>query len=250
MNALFVAAWGQPDLIWLAFVVFVAGIVRGFAGFGTALIYVPVAANFLSPVWVLITLMAIDLVGPLPLVPRALKDGSKVEISAMLLGCALALPFGVYVLTWIEPQVFRWLVSLLALGVVALLLSGWRHRVMLQPRSLMGIGAVGGFLGGFSGMPGPPVILAYMSGQYEPARIRANTLLFLLGFDFMLAVAFVVQGVFVLEAFVLGVLLILPYGAGNLIGARIFNPDNARTYRLVAYVVIVSSALIGLPVFD
>ena len=38
-----------PGLIWLLFTIGLAGIVRGFSGFGTALIFVPVANIFLEP---------------------------------------------------------------------------------------------------------------------------------------------------------------------------------------------------------
>ena len=49
--------------------------------------------------------------------------------------------------------------------------------------ALAGIGGLGGLIGGFTSMPGPPEILAYLGGSYEPARIRATTLLYLLGYN-------------------------------------------------------------------
>lgn len=250
MSEIFATVWGQEELLWLALIIFVAGTVRGFAGFGTGLIYIPLASNFMPPISVLITVMVVDLVGTIPLMPRALKDGSKSEISALLLGCMITLPFGVVFLTALDPLLFRWLVSLLSLGVIALLVSGIRHHVTLGPKSLIGVGGLSGFLGGISGMPGPPIILAYMSGQYGPARIRANTMMFLLGFEFMLAVTFALRGMITVQPFVIGVFLIVPYALGNIFGARIFNPDKAKLYRVVAYVIIGCSALIGLPLFD
>ena len=48
----------------------------------------------------------------------------------------------------------------------------------------------------------------------------------------------------------LGVLLILPYMAGNLIGARFFRPEQEGIYRRVAYLLIAASALSGLPLWD
>lgn len=38
-----------PGLVWLILTISVAGIVRGFTGFGTALVFVPVAGMFLPP---------------------------------------------------------------------------------------------------------------------------------------------------------------------------------------------------------
>ena len=41
-------------LAWLIITVIFAGIVRGFSGFGTALIFMPIAASVTSPVWAII----------------------------------------------------------------------------------------------------------------------------------------------------------------------------------------------------
>ena len=60
------AALATPGLPWLAAAVFVAGMVRGFAGFGTAMVYLPVAGQILSPFEALTTLVVMDMIGPLP----------------------------------------------------------------------------------------------------------------------------------------------------------------------------------------
>ncbi|MEO0937061.1 MAG: hypothetical protein AAFY38_02790 [Pseudomonadota bacterium] len=43
------AALAQEGLLWLALIYAVGGVVRGFSGFGTALIAVPVSGIFLGP---------------------------------------------------------------------------------------------------------------------------------------------------------------------------------------------------------
>lgn len=243
------AAWATPGLVWLVLIIFGSGVVRGFAGFGTGLIFIPLGAIFLPPIWVLTALIVVDVVGTLPLAPRAWRDGSPPEIAMLALGCALLLPLGTMLLQTVDPQAFRWIVASLALGIVLLLASGWRHHVQLGRRALLGIGGASGFLGGFTGMPGPPVILAYMSGQYEPARIRGNTLMYFLAFESMLGLTFLARGLFIPEAFAIGVLLLLPYVAGNLIGAAIFDPRHARLYRWVAHGIMAASAVVALPLF-
>lgn len=49
MPDLILQVWATPGLIWLLLAISVAGIVRGFTGFGTALVFVPVAGIFLLP---------------------------------------------------------------------------------------------------------------------------------------------------------------------------------------------------------
>jgi hypothetical protein len=49
---------------------------------------------------------------------------------------------------------------------------------------------------------------------------------------------------------VIGLLMAVPNGIGNLIGAAIFNPDKAGIYKAVAYMVIAASAIMGLPIWN
>ena len=71
-------AW--PNLWFLSLGALAAGIVRGFAGFGTAMLYLPIAAQVLGPFEALTTLIVKDLIAPLMHVPRALRDGHPKDV--------------------------------------------------------------------------------------------------------------------------------------------------------------------------
>ncbi len=178
MDAL-AAAIATEGVWFLIAVIIVAGIVRGFAGFGTGLIFIPLAGYVLQPVEILVAVMVIDLIGSFPLLPRALRDGKMKEIGFLAIGMVICLPVGTLLLTSLDPDLFRWIVCLMAFGLVVILLTGWRHSVTFTGPSLIGIGGASGFVGGLSGMPGPPVILAYLSGRTNPAIIRANTMTYI-----------------------------------------------------------------------
>ena len=53
----------------------------------------------------------------------------------------------------------------------------------------------------------------------------------------------ILSGLMVWEVFLLGVLVGLPYILANLIGAWLFDPAQARLFRIVAYMVIAASAI-------
>jgi uncharacterized membrane protein YfcA len=109
---------------------------------------------------------------------------------------------------------------------------------------------VGGFLSGSTGVAGPPVIMLYMASQRPISVIRANFLMYLLMIDILMLVAFSVLGMMELAPAIIGVLLLVPYMLANIIGARFFRPDAARSFRAVAYIIIAASALLGLPVWS
>ena len=236
--------------IWLVYLAaLIAGIVRGFAGFGTAMIFLPMAAQILSPFEALTVLVIIDLTGPLIHVPRALKDGHPGDVVRLGLGAALAVPLGVWVLSLVEPEVFRWAVSVVALGLLTLLVLGVRYRGTLTKPMIFGTGALGGFLGGSVGVPGPPVIMLYMASSLPPAAIRANNTLYLIVADILLLSVLAFRGFLVATAIAIGLVAIVPYTLGNWIGAKIFRPEAEGAYRAAAYVIIATSAIYGLPIW-
>ena len=57
----------------LSVAAFLAGLVRGFSGFGTAMVFLPIAGQILTPFQAVTAMIVMDAIGPLPNVPRALK---------------------------------------------------------------------------------------------------------------------------------------------------------------------------------
>lgn len=240
----------MPGLGWLIAAALVAGLVRGFSGFGTAMIYLPVAAQVLPPLWAIVTLVVMDIFGPVPNLPRAFKDAHRRDLLLLIGGTLCLLPVGLSVLSLVAPEIYRYGLSSVSLVLVACLALGFRYRGAIYPPLVAGIGAFAGFLGGVIGVPGPPVILFYMASTLPVQVVRANVLLYLFLFDFLLLGLVALRGDLDGVPLVLGLVLALPNIAGNVIGAMVFNPARAGVYRGVAYAIVAVSAVAGLPVWD
>lgn len=240
----------MPGLIWLVSGALIAGVVRGFAGFGTAMIYLPVAGQYLSPFEALTTLVCMDLIGPIPNVPRAWRDGDPSDLLRLGTGLVLGVPLGVFALSLVAPEVFRYGVSTIAMILLVLLIAGVRYRRRLPGPMVVATGGLGGMLAGSVGLPGPPVIMLYMASPHPSQVIRANTMLYLLTADVVMLSVLALFGHLVFSAIGLGLLLAVPYLIGNLSGAAIFRPGREKVYRGVAYTIIALSAITGLPLFD
>ena len=238
-----------PGLGWLVLAVSVAGIVRGFAGFGSAMIIMPVASTVLNPVAAITFMMATELLGPVPNVAGAWRSAAKDDVLRLALGAAVGLPIGVLALANMPAELFGWLVSLTVLGLLAALMAGWRYRGRLTPSLVTGTGALGGALAGSVGLAGPPVIMLYMASLRPIAAIRANLTLYLVMIDLMMIAVIAAFGLLQAGAMIAGLLLSLPYMAVNWIGGRLFDPAREKLFRGVAYVIIAASAILGLPVW-
>lgn len=236
-------------LVWIAGAAFLAGLVRGFAGFGTAMVFLPVAAQVLPPFAAIVAMIFMDLLAPLPSLRPAWRVVHRRDLARLAGGCALALPLGLWLLSQVSAEVFRYAVSLLSLGMLAVLASGLRWRGAVPGRAVWGIGAMGGFLGGVAGIPGPPVILFYMARPNPPAVIRATNLLYLFAYNLLIIAWMGVLGFLLPKVALLGLALGAPGMAGNWIGARLFDPEREALYRGAAFALIGLAALSGLPLW-
>lgn len=243
------SAFATPGLIYVAMAAFTAGLVRGFSGFGTAMVFLPVAGQHLAPLAALVALVVMDAAGPVPNLPRAWRDGQPGDVARLLTGMVVTLPIGLMLLAMLDPSGFRLIVSLIALGLVTCLILGLRYTGRLSPAMVFGIGGVSGISGGVAGIPGPPVILFYMASPLPVSAVRANNMMFLFMFDLIFLTMLGFRGELWPERVWVGVALIVPNVLGNILGAAIFRPGAERAYRAAAYGVITISALSGLPIW-
>jgi len=242
-------ALATEGLIWLVIAVGFAGLVRGFSGFGSAMIIMPAAAAVLSPVEAVLFMSATELIGPLPNLRSAWHTAARRDVALLMLGAVLALPLGLWWLSSVDPVIFGWAVSVIVLLLLVLLMTGWRFRGELTRNMTVGAGALGGYMTGISGLPGPPVIMLYMASKLPIAVIRANFLLYLLAIDLVLFPILWLSGLMVWKVVVLGLLIGVVNFAANAVGGMLFNPNAERLFRTVAYLIIATSAILGLPLW-
>src|ERR1700678_4423640 len=77
----------------------ISGTARGFSGFGSALIFMPLASSIAAPRLVAALLLMIDFVGSSPLIPNAWKHADRKATAIMVLGALVGVPFGTYFLS-------------------------------------------------------------------------------------------------------------------------------------------------------
>lgn len=244
------AALGQDGLLWLIATVFVAGMVRGFSGFGTAMIFLPVAAKFMEPVWALICLTVMDIFGPIPLLRKAWQAGEPRDVARLGIATLLCLPVGLALLFAVPAEVFRYGVSALAIVVPMLLIAGFRYHGAMSPPVMYGAGALAGVTGGAAGLPGPPVVLLYAASTKPVSIMRANTMMYLFAFDIMLLGWLAFKGRLEAQPIWLGLIFLVPAVLGNITGAAIFDPAREKVYRMVAYAVVFIAAVTSLPIWE
>ncbi len=222
---------------------------RGFSGFGAGLIFMPVAAACFGPKVAAGVLYIIDTILILPLAAQAVSRVDWREIAPLGIGAAVMVPAGVAVLVYVDPIPLRWGLSLAILVSVGLLAAGWRYHGPTRLWASLLVGAASGFMSGSAQIPGPPVLIYWLGRQVVSATVRANAFVFFLFTTCISGVALYVGGIFTTEVLTRSLALFPIYGLGMIVGSRLFGRASESTYRRVAYVTILVSAIVSMPVF-
>jgi len=233
-----------------AAIALVSGAARGFSGFGSAMIYIPLLAAVYEPRVAAATMVLIDLVCAFPLAIRAVAHCSWREVIPISLAAAVAVPIGTWVLLVADPVTLRWAIAGVVIVLLAVLMSGWRYHGRAHLSATIGVGLLSGLGSGAVQIAGPPVILYWLGGAGQAAFVRANLMVYFTFIDVIGCLAYFRQGLFTREVAVLSLLLGMPFILAMVVGARWFRIASERSFRRVAYAIIAVSALISLPLFD
>lgn len=237
-------------LLFLVGSALVAGMARGFSGFGAALVFVPLASAAIGPKLAVPLLLVIDAATSLGMIPNAWRNADKREVGMMSLGALVGVPVGTYVLANADPLTIRWAIVGLVAVMLALLMSGWRYHGRPKAAITVGVGAASGFCGGAAQVGGPPVIAYWLGGAVKPVTVRANIVLYFAVSSAINIVAYMVGGLFSREILALALLTAPAYAAGLFVGSHMFGMTSERTFRAICYSLIAFAALVSLPVLD
>jgi uncharacterized membrane protein YfcA len=213
--------------------VIVAGVVRGFTGFGSALLMVPILALLWSPTTAVTTAFGVGIMASLQLVPKAARQANWREIGPMAVATVLVTPLGTMILLGVEPAVMRRIIAALILLVTLVFLWGWQYRGPRGPGPGFLAGATGAIINGVAGVGGPAVVLYLISLPDSVAVQRANIVvqISLMGFVGLvyLALADVVGRADLIRIAALA----LPMLLGTTIGSHLFRRLPNTLFRVV-----------------
>lgn len=243
-------ALAVPGLGWMVLAILVAGLVRGFTGFGTALIFVPVAAQFLPAASVILIMSTTGIFSTTALVPGAWKTADRGEVGVMALAALLTVPLGLWTLAQLDGLVIRWMVTAVASATLLAVITGWRWHGRLGLPGRLAVGGAAGLVGGMTGLTGPMVIIFYLANARSALAVRSNTILFLAALDVVLVANLFLRGQVEVTVLWVAVVLALPYLTTTLIGQALFDPRHENAYRILAYGVVALAVISGLPILD
>ncbi len=236
-------------VIFVCLAAFVAGMARGFAGFGGALIFVPLASAALTPVLAVPLFLVSDGVSALSLLPNAWRTGDKKTVFTMAVGMLVGVPLGGWLLVHSDPVPVRWGIAITVGAMLALLMSGWRYRGRIHAATTVGVGVASGVLSGLAQIGGTLAIAYWLGGTSQAKVVRANLVLFFAATTVTVVADYVLNGVLTKAVLLLAVVVAPFYGFGLFAGAQMFGKAEETVYRRIAYALIAVAVILSLPVW-
>ena len=243
-------AAADPRFPYALAIATVAGLVRGFSGFGSALIYMPLISAIYSPAIAAPTILLIDTMSGLPFSVRVWPHANRQEVLPVSVGGVVGLPLGVLALLYVSPLTLRWFIAVLVLVALTALAAGWRYHGKPTRSASFGVGVLSGFGGGAVQIGAPPLLVFWLGGKNSATTVRANIMVYFILQGTLSFLLYLFIGLFDAQVVVLSLLLGVPFALAMFGGAYWFHGSSDVLYRRVAYAIIGFAGLVSLPLFD
>ena len=224
----------------------IAGLMRGYAGFGTAILLAPIFSVLWGPRAGVPLMLLMELLVSIQLLPSALKEADKRVILPIGGAACVATPLGAIILLTADGEILRRVIGGFVLVFGLLLMSGWRYHGSRPLALNIAIGTVSGLLKGATGMSGPPVILYLLAGTEEAKRHRANLILFFATIAIVSVIVPIWAGLFTVAVFAKCAVLLPVMAVCVPIGARLFHVIPVGFYRRFALAALLTAGGIAL----
>jgi uncharacterized membrane protein YfcA len=248
--SMLMAGLSGGQILFVVASAFVAGLARGFSGFGAALIFMPLASAVVEPRVAAPLLLIVDAVAAVPLIPDAWRRAHRREVGTMVLGALAGVPLGTAVLAFADPQLVRWGIAAAVSALLALLASGWRYRGRPSGLVAAGVGALSGLFAGAAQIGGPPVVAYWLGRGSTGASVRADIVLYFAASTVLTGAGYLIGGLITPRVVVLAIAVGPSYAAGLALGSRLFRRAGEVAFRRTCFGLIAGAAILGLPLLD
>lgn len=157
------------DQFIIALIFFFTSLVYSTFGFGFAMISIPLLSLVLAPKTAIPLSLLMGLGIGFYLVSTSCKDIKPKQISHLLIGSAIGVPFGVFILKIISSEILEIAINAVIITSAIILFLKQSKKIISVNRKLITIliGFLSGFLGASTGISGPPVILYGLNQKWK-----------------------------------------------------------------------------------
>lgn len=213
---------GVYKLVLLMGIVFLAGIARGYAGFGLSALVVTTGSFFLSPVKLVPVLYLLEIVASVHMLKSVHREVDGTMLLFLLLGCALGMPIGQQLLLCLPVAGTRVALYSVVIVATAILHTGYALPLRMDRKIGFVVGILTGLASGLAAVGGMVAMVALLGVNYDVLRARATMVaMFFILYIYGTVISFL-NGITTPESVEMTGLLVLPLFIGVALGQRSF----------------------------
>lgn len=226
------------DLMLAIFAVMCAGVLRGFSGFGVGMVLVPVLSLIFNPVVAVLTVVLLEFIPSIQLLPTAVKICDWRTVLPISLFGMPTVPIGSLLLIHADIEILRTSIAIIVITGVMVLATGWRYTGKLSVYSSLSTGALSGLISGAIGLGGLPVVLYFLSSKLSAESARASIVVFLMLTMVVSLITYSVHGLFTTDILIRTLWFVPPFVISIAIGGWLFERLPEIVFRRVALAVL------------
>ncbi len=230
----------------LAICTLLAGLVRGFSGFGLSAVLVASGVFFVAPKSLIPSAQALEVVASIWMIPSVWRDVNWKWLRPLLLAYALSIPFGVAALAYAPAEVLRVGGCVLLLFASLCLLFNARPNLPDGFPLRFGTGVVAGFMAGASSLGGMVASVMLFAVSIPAKELRATLIVLFFGSALYSLSWGAWHGVVTRATFVQSAWLAIPLLIGIAIGSRGFHSVSEVQFRKAVLTVLAVLSVAGI----
>ena len=233
----------EADVALAAGAIVLGGFLRGFVGFGSALVVIPLLSLAIGPRAAIPLHALLEVVAVVQLMPAAVREADRTLVLPVVAALVVALPLGAWVLVTSDPKVIQVAISIVVLAMVALIASKWRLGTAPGPRLSLLAGGISGFVQGSVGVGGPPLVALALSKADPPDTTRGNIVALLAAIVIIAWPTLWAYGLFTRDIIAATLAGIPLYVGAIWLGSRVFHGGGRGIHRTASLWLLVAIAL-------
>lgn len=234
------------NIIALSLIIFIASIVRGFTGFGLALVAVPMIVFIMPVTDTAVFISIINVIFSLLYYRKSKEIVKGQPLGAMAVWTGIGVGAGTVLLKLVNPAYIQLLWGLLIIFIVISLVHGLNLHVKSERAALTLSGLFRGVLAGATGITGPPVAVILSSIKTPKEKFNAIISIFILFAVSFALVFYLITGLIRKEIILLALCSVPALLAGLYTGDRLVSRISQKTFTTIVYIVLIIMGIITL----
>ena len=236
----------QAELLIVAGIVVLAGVVRGFSGFALSAMIMATAVLILPPVELIPMCYMLEGAASLVMFRGGMADADMKIVWGLVICSAIGMPLGLLATTSVDVETSRNLALSLILALTLAQFFKLKPPFLATPKGLYASGLTAGVATGLASVGGMVIALYVLASGTKPKQMRASLVMFLCISMFTSLVWLIAYDVMTREALWRGVLMAPVVLTGVFAGTWLFRPAYEPLYKAVCLTLLALLSVKGL----